>query len=488
MAEEPKYGTAGSAEVAEETASRSSAVSGIVALCALAYPLLVAGSVAGCVIDWFVGTLFFGKAVEAWRFDRAGVYLQLYEANAALEFQRVPDFIASLRAVAAIQLLAFLKRRGAVVHLAIAALAAGPVLRREWDWATYLSLTVTAIALCWFALPGVDYVLRVRREREAMRTGAELAVPAIPFERTYFHRGIVLTAENGFGYSGEAARSMLPLLPVMGATEVALIPKIDVGADPMDLRPGRFAETSESEGGMLLLSSLAHRSRMRIMLKPHLSRIPSKAELASPESRRAWLARYKAAALHYARLAQRIHADTYSIGNEMGWLTTDEAAWREIVRAVRAQYSGALTYAAASGEEFERIGFWDEFDYIGLNNYYALGPGFDTREVVHKVEQVQKRFNKPVLFTEAGCASIKGARTRPRAETGDYSPDDQASVYSQLMAAFYEKPWFAGVYWWKIPTDGSGGPGDTSMSAWRKHAVRVVNKWFHVERGAPSAD
>jgi hypothetical protein len=56
--------------------------------------------------------------------------------------------------------------------------------------------------------------------------------------------------------------------------------------------------------------------------------------------------------------------------------------------------------------------------------------------------------------------------------------EEQVRCYEALMSAFYERSWFAGVYWWKIETDGVGGPHDNSMVPWRKPAMETIQKWY----------
>ena len=59
------------------------------------------------------------------------------------------------------------------------------------------------------------------------------------------------------------------------------------------------------------------------------------------------------------------------------------------------------------GPEFETLRFWDALDYIGLNNYYPLPEDLATDAIVARVESVQRKFRKPVIFPEAGFASLE---------------------------------------------------------------------------------
>ena len=156
-----------------------------------------------------------------------------------------------------------------------------------------------------------------------------------------------------------------------------------------------------------------------------------------------------------------------------------EDEWRKLIARARELYPGPLVYAATQGPEFETIRFWDALDYIGLNNYYPLSDDLSTAAVVSKVETVQRRYGKPVIFPEAGFASLKDPHRAPWDETRrELSPAEQARCYEAVLRAFYGKPWFHGVYWWKVGTNGYGGPRDGSHTPWGKPAMDVVAHWY----------
>jgi hypothetical protein len=58
----------------------------------------------------------------------------------------------------------------------------------------------------------------------------------------------------------------------------------------------------------------------------------------------------------------------------------------------------------------------------------------------------------------------------------------QAVCTEAILRAFYTKPWFQGMYWWRLETNGSGGPEDGSHSLWQKPALDFVKRWY-VESG-----
>ncbi len=112
---------------------------------------------------------------------------------------------------------------------------------------------------------------------------------------------------------------------------------------------------------------------------------------------------------------------------------------------------------------------------LGMDEYYSLPDSLSTDAMVAKVEAVQKRIQRPVIFTEAGFPSVEGGNHNPWDERPrELSLELRARCYEQIFRAFYNKPGFQGRYWWKVGTNGFGGPKDSWHTPWRKPAMDVV--------------
>ena len=350
-----------------------------------------------------------------------------------------------------------------------------------WGAATTILL---AAGLAW----GGPRLSRAFRERQqAANLAALAAYPPNPVDAPYlkifFQKGVNFSAEFPDPYGSSDAREMLKALKGCGVNAVALIPYgwTRVGS----VRIGGFGRHSwESDEGVREMARVAHALGMKVMLKPGMwvrgARYAGDLRFHSAAQRDEWFAAYAKFIDHYARLATQAHADVFCVGGEFVRLSADAAGWRKIIARVRMLYPGPLTYAASFGGEFERIQFWDALDYIGLQDYYPLPADLSTASVVARVEAVQTRFDKPVIFTEAGFPSMAGANRRP----WDDSPGApvalalQARCYEAIFRAFYRQPWFEGMYWWKVGTNGAGGPRDSSLTPWGKPAMAVIKKWY----------
>ena len=296
-----------------------------------------------------------------------------------------------------------------------------------------------------------------------------------------FRRGVNFTAEQPDVYGSAGARQMLRQLPAHGINSIALVPFGFTPRQSPNVRlPGRGSW--ESDEGVADLAAQARQLGIRVLLKPHVwtpTGFPGDLFYANPADRRRWFEDYGRFVDHYAQLATRIGAEIFCVGNEFIKLSRDEHEWRALIARARRHFAGAVTYAAVQGEEFENLRFWDALDFIGLNNYYPLPDTLDCSAVLAKVQNVQRRYRKPVLFTECGYSSFVHPHRQPWDEsTRELSLSDQARSCEALLQAFYQQPWLAGLYWWKIGTNGFGGPGDGSHTPWRKPAMQVISRWY----------
>lgn len=300
----------------------------------------------------------------------------------------------------------------------------------------------------------------------------------LPYSKLFFQKGVNYTAEAPYNYDSAGARRMLEALPQYGINAVALMP-YGWGARGKPEVHLQGEGGWESDEGIEDLSRVAHAGGMKVMLKPAIWEAYN-LEFPSAQDRTKWFDQYEVFLEHYARLAKQIHADLLCIGGEFVHLTPYDAQWRRLIARTRELYPGPLVYAANHGTEFDTITFWDALDYIGLQEYYSLPDDLSAGALVQEVETVQQKFAKPVIFTEVGFPSLEGANRQPWDDSARrrISLAAQASCSQAILRAFYNKPWFEGMYWWRLETNGSGGPDDPSHSLWNKPALEVVKRWY----------
>jgi hypothetical protein len=311
---------------------------------------------------------------------------------------------------------------------------------------------------------------------------------------TEVHRGISFSHEVGgdWGYGSGSAQRELKKIRQIGANTVAIIPYAFTRApEETSIR----VRTDETDARVIRVIEQARHAGLRVMLKPHLwgRGFTGDMKFGSDEDFQVWWQSYRGWLLHFARLAELYDVELLALGNELGGLTVHEQAWRELIHDVRRIYGGALTYASHWDGEFERVAFWDQLDYIGVNAYFPLAGAGETpaanspsiARIESRLAEVAGRFGKPVLFTEVGYSSIDNAAVEPWAEHAG-APDLQlqARCYEVIFESFAHQPWFAGSYWWKWPSHGRGGPYDLSHRPNGKPAMEVLRQWFQRDGAA----
>ncbi|MEM8610065.1 MAG: hypothetical protein AAGF92_23435, partial [Myxococcota bacterium] len=137
-----------------------------------------------------------------------------------------------------------------------------------------------------------------------------------------------------------------------------------------------------------------------------------------------------------------------------------------------------LTYSA-NWDDAVQVPWWDALDFVGVQFYPPLAKTNDaTRASIDRVlalrldelGSLSARVDRPVLFTEVGFRSADDALVQPhawpeRASRVTIDPKTQALGYACFIDSVRDRPWVAGIYWWKWFTDPSTteeGPGGFS--------------------------
>ena len=199
---------------------------------------------------------------------------------------------------------------------------------------------------------------------------------------------------------------------------------------------------------------------------------------------RAFMANYRPYVLRYARLAAETDADVLCIGTELAQASRAAAIageWRALAEEARSIYPGPLTYAAHH-TEVEEVTFWDSLDYIGINGYYPIA---QLHSALENLEHLSTRWNRPVIFTEAGFASSPYALTEPW-RAGPYNaPHDsvrldlQAKGWETLLSELWRRDFIWGVYVWKWhPNPAWGGSTNADHTPQGKPALDVIRRFF----------
>ncbi len=252
----------------------------------------------------------------------------------------------------------------------------------------------------------------------------------------------------------------------------------------------------ESENGLLQYAKEFQKVDVKIMIKPHLwiRRGGFTGDLKA-NSEENWMIlenSYRDYILTYAKVAQNIKAEILCIGTELeNFVMQRPKYWQNLIKEIKKLYSGKLTYAA-NWDEFKRVSFWNQLDFIGIDAYFPLSDkktptitDFENGWKPHKDEimDIQSKFQKPILFTEYGYRSVDYAGKKPWEANriqGTVNLEAQVNGLQAIYNQFWKEEWFAGGFIWKWfhKHDQVGGAENNRFTPQNKPAQKRLAKLY----------
>ncbi|MGH9443063.1 MAG: glycoside hydrolase family 113 [Thermoanaerobaculia bacterium] len=263
------------------------------------------------------------------------------------------------------------------------------------------------------------------------------------------------------------------------------------------LATGARVYWGESDEGLVETARAARAIGIRTLLKPHLwvghRDWVGDLKMESESDWKAWFGSYEKFILHYAELAEREHFDALAVGTELCGTSSRAADWKRLIAKIRSVYHGPLTYCA-NWEEAERVAFWKDLDFIGVQAYYPLSAAAHPtpaelraswERIGGRLETLSGREGRPVVFTEIGYRSVAGAVKEPWNWETDGGADlqIQSEAYEALYDRLWDKAWFGGTFIWKWnPYRGSGKraprDSDRDFTPQGKPALDVIRAYY----------
>jgi hypothetical protein len=287
-----------------------------------------------------------------------------------------------------------------------------------------------------------------------------------------FLRGVSYAMSNTLdeGYASPASLATLQRLKELAVNAVAVMPyglaKEAAGDRILFVHRSARGETDE---GILRAVTDARSLGMTAMVNPQLwvSGGAPVRDIAMPDEKtwRSWFDAYRRYVVHAAVVAEAAGAALFCVGTELSKTEDHEKEWRDTIAAVRLASGAPLVYAANGAAGAQRVTFWDVLDAIGVDFYDPLSKGEKAkdaaleegvRQAARPVAELAARVNKPVVFTQAGYASIRGAFMAPRDDDSrrPAGGEDAARAIAAVCRVLGKESWWKGVYWWKVPSDG----------------------------------
>lgn len=293
--------------------------------------------------------------------------------------------------------------------------------------------------------------------------------------------------------AGWSYRSLLEEIAALGADHVELVV-------PWYVHDAASTEVYEHPRFSPPLSTVArtireaHRASLRVLLFPivrlEVQRRPDEWRgTYRPARSAAFFASYERKLLELARLAEQEQVALLSVGSEMSKLDVDRAPWARLIARVRSVYHGRLTYSG-NWDHYRQVALYDLVDQMGVCAYFPLASrgrpvtpeDFAGRwqELRRELEEWAQKLGRPLLITEIGYLSQKGAAAWPWDE-GAVQPIDlgeQERCYRAFADAWCERPSssLVGVYFWNWY--GWGGERSRGYTPRGKPAEDEIRRFF----------
>ena len=298
-------------------------------------------------------------------------------------------------------------------------------------------------------------------------------------------------------YGAIDAKHVQPVLKV-NANYVALMPFAfmkDLANPSLVFNTDRqwFGET---EKGLVQYANEFEKVSVKVMVKPQIwvskGQFTGLIKMMSEENWTLFEANYEKYILSYAVIAQKIQAEMLCIGTELGSFVTQRPKfWNELIAKIKRVYKGKLTYAA-NWDAYKRVSFWGQLDYIGVDAYFPLSiektptvADFEEGWQPHKkeIKIIQRRYDKPILFTEYGYRSVDFNGLRPWESNqveGAINLMAQASATQAIYNQFWKEDWFAGGFIWKWfhNHSDSGGTENNRFTPQNKPTEKILRTLY----------
>lgn len=260
----------------------------------------------------------------------------------------------------------------------------------------------------------------------------------------------------------------IPAMQDVGANWVALIPYAFTRKSIPQLRFNEHGGQwwGESPAGIAESVRLAHEAKMKVMLKPQVwmpGAWTGGMEFGSDADWQSWETGYERYILHFARMADSLGIELFCVGTEFrAAIEQRPQFWRNLIQKVRNVYEGPLTYSA-NWDDWDKVPFWAELDYIGLGGYFPLLPDATPsvaalqeswKPIRERLGRFSEQQQRPVLFTEWGYLSVDSCGWRNWELERDIRSRNinqvaQANCMEAMLATFQTESWWAGGFLWK---------------------------------------
>lgn len=245
--------------------------------------------------------------------------------------------------------------------------------------------------------------------------------------------------------------------------------------------------------GTALTIEIAHKAGLKVMLKPHIwlgwGEFTGHMDLKKEEAWQRFENGYLEYLITFGKLAETNNVEIYCIATEMEkHIELRPQFWKNAIKEIKNVYKGKLTYAE-NWDSYEKVPFWKEMDYIGIDAYFPLSEARDASVSnlekgwkMHKLSltNFSSEHQKPILFTEIGYRSCDYTALKPW-ETNEDLPENevfQKKAYEAVFTSVWNEPYFAGLFIWKWFPEYNAKSQKEKFSPQGKLAEQVIRDFY----------
>ena len=222
----------------------------------------------------------------------------------------------------------------------------------------------------------------------------------------------------------------------------------------------------ERPEGVIETIQRANKANVNVMLKPQVyfpGSWPGGHDFENESDWELWEKDYRDYIMTFVPIADSLNVPLFCIGTEFKHSEQKRAPfWRQLIKDIRVEYKGKLTYAS-NWDCFEKVSFWDDLDYVGIDAYFPL---IDEKTPDHQalvkawdkhisgIRAVHKKTKKQILFTEFGYLSVDGCahntwELEDKVRHLPINEQAQANALNALFEVFSQEDYWAGGFLWK---------------------------------------
>jgi len=205
-----------------------------------------------------------------------------------------------------------------------------------------------------------------------------------------------------------------------------------------------------------------------------------------PMEKELWYDNYQQWIVQLGRLAQRCHVDLFFVGSELSSMQNDRAEWLKILKSVRLEFSGPVTYSA-NWDKWAQVSFAEQLDGLGVNGYVPF-PGHQAQSGEQLIQHLlpfrsrllrwSEQVGLPIFFSEVGYPSHSRALDTPwnQYQGQQIDVESQKRGYEAFIATFSGDQQIRGVFFYALHRD--GGLRDAGYTPIGKPAEEIIRKYL----------